>query len=565
MIMKEKIQTSQTHTSMQIDSTLLENIYNDICKTKNYRYTYGTAGFRDNATKLDTVMFTTGIIACLRSMSHHGKATGVMITASHNPPVDNGVKIIEPDGSMLVQSWESISTDIANIAANEKFDQLLQFIVKITTDLNINTNVKPSIIVGRDSRESSPYLMDCLLSSVEKIFNANVTNHQTLTTPQLHFLINYQNTHPDEIVNVEIYNNFFYNAWLQILSLYDIKNFDNCFQNIIIDFANGIGAPQFETFAKLLTQKQNFKFINDDYMHPEMLNNSCGADYVKTQQKLPNGINESITKENNLYCSFDGDADRIVFYYIDPSTQKFHLLDGDKISTLFAKFLMTLLRDAQLTDSIKLGVVQTAYANGSSTNYVTDKLQCPVSCTKTGVKHLHHEAQSSYDIGVYFEANGHGTILFSENFKTTVEAKLQSSDVKITKACKSLLAFSNLINQTVGDAIADLLGVLSTLLIMNWTPSQWDNEYTDLPNILTKVMVPDRSVFNTTDQERKLTSPPALQAKMDTLIAKVPQGRAFARASGTEDALRIYCEGANVTEVKKLSGDLGALILAEVN
>lgn len=33
----------------------------------------------------------------------------------------------------------------------------------------------------------------------------------------------------------------------------------------------------------------------------------------------------------------------------------------------------------------------------------------PVYCTKTGVKHLHHKAQE-FDIGVYFEANGHGTV-----------------------------------------------------------------------------------------------------------------------------------------------------------
>lgn len=30
-------------------------------------------------------------------------------------------------------------------------------------------------------------------------------------------------------------------------------------------------------------------------------------------------------------------------------------------------------------------------------------------CTKTGVKHLHHVAQE-FDVGVYFEANGHGTV-----------------------------------------------------------------------------------------------------------------------------------------------------------
>ena len=33
--------------------------------------------------------------------------------------------------------------------------------------------------------------------------------------------------------------------------------------------------------------------------------------------------------------------------------------------------------------------------------------------SKTGVKHLHHIAQQ-FDIGIYFEANGHGTVLFSD-------------------------------------------------------------------------------------------------------------------------------------------------------
>ncbi len=37
-----------------------------------------------------------------------------MITASHNPHEDNGVKIIEPDGSMLIQRWESLAEHIVN-------------------------------------------------------------------------------------------------------------------------------------------------------------------------------------------------------------------------------------------------------------------------------------------------------------------------------------------------------------------------------------------------------------------------------------------------------------------
>lgn len=37
----------------------------------------------------------------------------------------------------------------------------------------------------------------------------------------------------------------------------------------------------------------------------------------------------------------------------------------------------------------------------------------PVAMAKTGVKFVHHEAEK-YDVGVYFEANGHGTVLFKD-------------------------------------------------------------------------------------------------------------------------------------------------------
>lgn len=56
--------------------------------------------------------------------------------------------------------------------------------------------------------------------------------------------------------------------------------------------------------------------------------------------------------------------------------------------------------------------MQTAYANGTSTTYLTNTLGVAVGCTPTGVKYLHHAAVE-FDVGVYFEANGHGTVLFS--------------------------------------------------------------------------------------------------------------------------------------------------------
>ena len=44
---------------------------------------------------LPHVMFTVGLIACLRSKKRNA-TIGIMITASHNPPYDNGVKLVDP-------------------------------------------------------------------------------------------------------------------------------------------------------------------------------------------------------------------------------------------------------------------------------------------------------------------------------------------------------------------------------------------------------------------------------------------------------------------------------------
>lgn len=70
-------------------------------------------------------------------------------------------------------------------------------------------------------------------------------------------------------------------------------------------------------------------------------------------------------------------------------------------------------------------VVQTAYANGASTEYFTKiksaitnscsylEVQMDICCVKTGVKHLQRKA-AEYDIAVYFESNGHGTVISDE-------------------------------------------------------------------------------------------------------------------------------------------------------
>jgi len=56
-----------------------------------------------------------------------------------------------------------------------------------------------------------------------------------------------------------------------------------------------------------------------------------------------------------------------------------------------------------------------------------------------------------------------------------------------------MLALMDLTNETVGDAISDLLLVESILHARGWTVEDWENSYKDFPNRQMKVSVKVRS------------------------------------------------------------------------
>jgi phosphoacetylglucosamine mutase len=255
----------------------------------------------------------------------------------------------------------------------------------------------------------------------------------------------------------------------------------------------------------------------------------------------------------------DGDADRLVYYFLSPKDNSFQLLDGDRIATLTASFLAELSRQAGLSDKLTVGVVQTAYANGASTHYITDSLKLPIICTPTGVKHLHHAA-TRFDIGVYFEANGHGTVLFSPKAVKQLTYAYEPQTPAQATALNTLRALLDLINQAVGDALSDLLLVEVILAHKGWSMTEWLRTYVDLPNRLVRVEVRDRGIFKTVDAERKLEEPKGIQAQVDELVNKYKDGRSFARASGTEDAVRVYAEAATRGEADQLATRVADLV-----
>ena len=177
---------------------------------------YGTAGFRGKADTLERAAFRVGLFVAIRAKIKG--VCGVMITASHNGPEDNGVKIVEKDGSMLDPEWEEWAEFIVNsedvkttlLNLNELFIKGLPLgfdafellplpkkEVGAGTLEEINEreagkvlaqpNVWPKVYVGWDTLESSPKLLELLLRGIDAV-KCPYIKQGLVTTPQLHYV-----------------------------------------------------------------------------------------------------------------------------------------------------------------------------------------------------------------------------------------------------------------------------------------------------------------------------------------------------------------------------------------
>ena len=236
---------------------------------KGQFYNYGTAGFRMKADLLEGISFRVGLLASLRSRKHNSQAIGVMITASHNPAVDNGVKIVDPLGDMLEQDWERYATALVNAPSDQA---LVDVYNRLATELKIDLKIPAKVIYGRDTRPSGHTLVTALAAGLAAT-DAEYSDYKILTTPQLHYLVRATNSEGTPLSYGKVSEVGYYEklaeAFVRAMKGRRITG------TLSVDCANGVGGPKLSEFLKYIPKDKvpfDVKVANDDVLRPEVLN-----------------------------------------------------------------------------------------------------------------------------------------------------------------------------------------------------------------------------------------------------------------------------------------------------
>jgi phosphoacetylglucosamine mutase len=543
-------------------------------------YPYGTSGFRFNENIMQNIAYdigsSIGVLLLKKNITNqtNTKNLGIMITASHNIYSDNGVKIIDETGNMLQSLDEELLEDLVNYKktfTTELSEYRTNYLSKLLNSHSL-------IIFGNDTRRSCEKIKSKIIQGVSDVLHGllkfYIIDLGLCTTPEFHYLVSlYTNYHPDNTHNnIILKRDNRYNSYVKNVIYENKINLSNT----VIDCANGDDVD-----IDLLTIPASPTLINTYVNDKEKLNDMCGSDYITSSSKTHHNnlcnINKYLVassdmlfRENKLHASFDGDADRIIFYSYDKNN--FHLMTGDHISILILKYIINSIKtlvietneykydehwhivsktsekimNSIIKTPIRIAVVHTGYSNGGFMQTVDDMINELMTylfentysksylhivkidriITPTGVKNLINVA-NKYDISIYFEQNGHGSVIVNKDY-----------------GINNFKILDQLFNQTIGDAILNLVAVSYLLKETKTSNVQFKNLFSERESILIKVQVKNKNIYKTTNDETTLLEPNDIASLLNNIMNRdiYKNCRAFIRPSGTEDVVRLYVE-----------------------
>jgi len=246
------------------------------------------------------------------------------------------------------------------------------------------------------------------------------------------------------------------------------------------------------------------------------------------------------------------------------------IIDGDYQTILFAKFIKLLLENLseklkeEFLKKICLAIITTAYSNGGFMEYVRNEIKLlELVLAKTGVKHLHHKARD-FDIAIYFESNGHGTVFYNEKTidKISVIKNLDDSNDNDKAILNLLVDFLKAFNPTVGDSLSVVICAEKCFKILNLKCADVYDLYNNIPSVNLKKVVKDKGIYLSNEDDSRLIEPLAIQTQIDEIVKvfKSDLGRCFVRASGTEDIVRIYAEAKSSEIAQKIADQVYELL-----
>lgn len=492
----------------------------NLVKPKEAAY-YGTAGYRLNTADLNNVLCRASVIAYIRSSTLAGKYIGLYITASHNPVEYNGIKIVDFNGNMLETSWEISGDELVNCEDKDFYPTINKIFRKNSNCTNMEDSIHGNVIIGHDTRESG----EMLVKNIKEVLNGfrcNVFLYGTVSCPEMHYLVRKSNE-VGNIIEKECYKrhiNENYNKLLKIVG----EDAD-----IPVDTANGVGRMKIEELIDL-NEHLKIRIVNNEN---GVLNKDCGADYVKTNKKIPKKIDIG---KNELVASFDGDVDRLIFF-----TNEAHIYDGDAQAVFIALYLKKCLAKSGIKYST--GVILSMYSNRGAFECLRDN-GFIVEFAQTGVKNFVRQAKK-YDIGIYFEPNGHGSVIFSKSFLSSIN-ELDSHEIDHVKI------LTNLFDPCIGDALANYIFFKCALKC-----SGGFIKYKEYCIRMMVVKIKDKKLLKVDEKCNVLE--PHIQKPINQLL-NFYKGKGFVRPSGTEDLVRIFAECAEQDQADELAVKIAQII-----